>query len=204
MRFAPVLALVVAGACDGFVDTSYRGEPIARITGVVVDERPTAPPPVDVGILWYALGADWYEPATPILLDDSIPVAPQFPAGFELELHTPPHGALGSFPTTPEVYEAAGIVALVAHKVDGRAIATDVIAEDERYTLLYLAADLAPASAQAKLHCGPLSAGYHLMDATCDAAEGCETPPTYPPSGEECSDWEAAEGMGTAITLRLR
>lgn len=197
-------AVLASTACDGFVDTGYRGEPLARISGVVVSERATPLPALDVGILWYALGADPYEPAAPILLDESIPVASQFPSGFELELHTPPVNALGSSPITPEVYEAEGIVALVARETDGSAIAGDVVAMDERYSLLYLAAALDPATAQARQHCGALASGYHLMEKTCEEADGCEAPPTYPPDGEECGDWEAADGMATAITLYLR
>ncbi len=197
-------AVLASTACDGVVDASYRGEPLARIAGVVVNERATPTPALDVGILWYALGADPYEPAAPILLDESIPVASQFPSGFELELHTPPVHALGSSPITPEVYEAEGIVALVARKSDGSAIASDVVAMDERYSLLYLADALEPSSAQARRHCGALGSGYHLMEKTCEAANGCEAPPIYPLDGEECGDWEAADGMATAITLYLR
>jgi len=209
LRFTLALAVTAAAsaaaACDGFVDQSYRGAPLARLSGIIVNERADPAPLLDVGILWYALGADPYQPAAPILLDSSVPVAPQFPSGFELELHTPPVGAIGSFPITTEVDEAEGIIALVARKTDGQAIAADVVALDERFALLYLDGDLTSTSAQARVHCGPLAAGYHLMERLCTEETGCAAPPTYPAEGgEECGDWEAAQGLDTAITLHLR
>ena len=81
----------------------------------------------------------------------------------------------------------------------------DVVAVDERYSLLYLDGDLPATGAQARVHCGPLAAGYHLMERLCAAEDGCASPPTYPAEdGEECGNWEAAGGLGTSVTLHLR
>jgi hypothetical protein len=191
--------------CDAFVDDGYHGEARGTIAGVIVNERPAPTPAIAVGILWYALGPDPYQPATPLLLDTPVAVSAQFPSGFELQLPTPPRGAIGAFPATGEVYEAEAIVALVAAEATDQAAPGDVIAADEHYALLYLGDDLAAGSIQARLHCGALGAGYHLMERTCDATASCTEVPTYPADdGEQCGNWEAADGLDTVITIHLR
>ena len=199
-----LVGLALAG-CDAFVDDGYHGEGRGTIAGVIVNERPAGAPALEVGLLWYALGPDPYQPATPLLFDTPVAISAQFPSGFELQLPTPPRGAISSFPASGEVYEAEGIVALVAAETTAHEERGDVIATDERYALLYLGDDLAAGSVQARLHCDALGAGYHLMDRTCDATTSCSEPPTYPAEGgEQCGNWEAANGLDTVITIHLR
>jgi hypothetical protein len=158
------LALVVLGACDPQVGENYKGEPLASMHGVVVNELDRSIGPLDASLVWLNSSS---EPDTTI--GDSEPVSGDFPAGFRLDVYRPPdEAALNDYTNGGEYPDESRIgVAWITALREGQTLTG---AESEPYgiaeghLLLYLESDVRPGTASEELVGEPLEAGFHLMD----------------------------------------
>ncbi|MCE9577233.1 MAG: hypothetical protein K8W52_29060 [Deltaproteobacteria bacterium] len=154
---AVISTIAVVPACDALVATDYAGEPLVRLQGAAVDTRSG-----DGVAAGGAMAALVWQGTEGAIAFTRLPLRVDFPVLWLDVLAPPPPPALFAVGAgEPAIAEA------YFHLVrpDTRAVphAGDVLATDYTHALVYVSADLAPASTTAAYLGAPLSAGFHLV-----------------------------------------
>lgn len=191
--------------CAGQADTSYRGEPLARLHGRVeaASTQSEEPPPLAAALIWsqIAPNADAKVAIARPRLGTSVPVSGGFPASFTLDVYEPPpDGALFSCfpdaPQTPGRMGTASVRAIRRGSSPSSGTPFDYFGEVRDFLLVYADADL---PAESACPGGPLSKGYHLFHRIEVEAPPCNTPPDNPACR---GPWPFAEApLSTPLTL---
>jgi len=154
-----ISTIAVVPACDAMVATDYAGEPLVRLQGAAVDTRSGGSVPTGgamAALVWQGTSGEGGIAFT------RLPLRVDFPVLWLDVLAPPPPSALFAVGAgEPPIAEA------YFHLVrpDTRAVphAGDFLATDYTHALVYVTADLAPASTTAAYLGAPLSAGFHLV-----------------------------------------
>lgn len=163
-----VLVLVLAAAglagCDPLVDTTYPGEPLVRLQGVVSSTQGTdiAPTGAKGAVLWQAANLSELTGFT------RLPLSLDFPV-LTFEVMEPPadDAVFQVDPGEPVIGE--GYLHIVKPTTGERARPEDFLATEYDHALIYVAADLPPGGPTAQYLGGALGAGFHVAVRTATA-----------------------------------
>jgi hypothetical protein len=160
-------AVAAAYGCDG----GYRGEPLARLGGIInssVDEPPST---LQAVLYWSTVVNPGGDTSIP---EQAVIVSLAFPARFQLELYEPPvDQAFNDFTRGGTMPEEAriGVAHIVAWPADYD-VGQDEVGDGpevyglaEHHLLIYVDRDIQAGTESYDLVGGELEAGYHLMDA---------------------------------------
>ncbi len=209
--FSSLLCLIsvsCAFGCAGQADTTYRGEPLARLHGRVETASTTTvnAPPLSAALVWaqIAPNADAKVAIARPRVGSAVPVSGRFPAEFTLDVYEPPpEGAL--FSCAPEPSGVAGRMATATVRAIRQGASPssgdpfDFYGEVKDFRVVYVDADLPAVSACPG---GALAKGYHLFHRIEVAAPSCEG---RPPDDPACrGPWPYAEvPFATPLTLLI-
>lgn len=209
--FSSLLALISVSSalgCAGQADTSYRGEPLARLQGRVETASRTTveSPPLSAALVWAqtAPNADAKVAIARPRVGSTVPVSGRFPAEFTLDVYEPPpDGAL--FSCASEASGAFGRMATASVRASRRGASAssgdpfDFYGEVKDFRVVYVDADLPAVSACPG---GALAKGYHLFHRIEVAAPSCQG---RPPDDPACrGPWPYAEvPLATPLTLLI-
>jgi hypothetical protein len=175
---APVLwaALALAAAgCEAQADTSYRGEPLARLSGVIRSSIDDPPGPIVALLAWHNSANQGGD----LNVLEEAQVEAEFPARFRVDLFRPPgEGALNDYTHGGERPREVRIgVAHIAAWPDGfepdGEEGPEIFGVAEHQLLVYVERDVLPDTFSAELLRGELTAGFHLMDVIENGEPGC-------------------------------
>jgi hypothetical protein len=165
MKGMLVLALAGLPACDPLVDTSYSGEPLVRLQGVVSSTQGADLAPTG------AKGAALWQAASLWGLTDftRLPLSLEFPV-FWFDVMASPHDdALFQVdPAEPAIAE--GYLHIVKPTTGEMARADDFLATEYEHTLIYVSGELPPGGATAMYLGDALAPGFHIATRTAVVA----------------------------------
>ena len=194
------------GGCSSQGDTNYRGEPLAIVSGTVATGTDPAPSQVSAGIAWaqpqLLTGVSGSQTVSDVgYLGETTPVSGAFPAGFTLDVFSPPpaNSAIKCVNSDANFY-AGFLVALSGAPASGSAIdPATVVGAANDYLLVYLDTD-EPAGWSCIDNMGftlQTTKGYHLMQAVPNSFGPHAFGTEYPAYDE------APQGLSTSITVTL-
>ena len=195
-RLVLALALTIPAACAPQVGDDYKGEPLASLRGVVLNQLDRSVGPLEAVLVW-ANGSG--EPDT--ITGDRVAVEGDFPASFRLDMYQPPEeAALNDFTIGGEYPEESRIgVAYITALPEGYELTgaeTEPYGMSEGHLLIYVERDVQAGTSGEALVGGTLEAGFHLLE-VIDVDD--------PACSEEANDClrPAPGGLDTEVELRI-
>lgn len=204
--FVVLFVAAALGGCGSQTDTAYRGEPLAIVSGTVATGTESAPTQVSAGIAWaqpqFLTGSSGSQTVSDVgYLGETTPVSGAFPAGFTLDVFSPPpaNSAIKCVNSNANFY-AGFLVALSGAPSTGSAIdPSTVVGSAQEFLLVYLDTD-EPAGWSCIDNMGftfQTTKGYHLMQAVPNSFGPHAFGTEYPAYDE------APQGLSTSITVTL-
>jgi hypothetical protein len=168
--------LVAVAGCSAQADTTYRGEPLVRLHGTVVNTSGLEPPPLDAALVWGRFMLDNSAGKTPLntqqVVASKIAVTGLFPSSFTMQVMTPPPddvmvACAPGDPTHPGRFAVAAILGVRQGADDTNVQATDIFGNAPDFLVVYSDADLARGDCPilSPITTRRLSTGYHLLQA---------------------------------------
>ena len=195
-RLVLALTLTIPAACAPQVGDNYKGEPLASLRGVVLNQLDRSVGPLEAVLVWSNPSSD---PDT--TTGDRVPVAGGFPASFRLDIYQPPEEAALNDLTVGGMYpdeSRIGLAYITALPVgyDLTGAETEPYGMSESHLLLYLESDLQTGTSGEALVGGTLEAGFHLLE-VIDFDD-----PACPEEFNDCLR-PAPGGLDTEVELRI-
>lgn len=188
------LSLLAGAACDAQVDSEYRGEPLATLSGEVVALASTSA--VNASLVWsnFAQNGDTY-------LAAEAPVSGEFPAQFTLDVFLPPPTELLNHFAEDADEVALGLAYVVAFPQDYDATTGETPETpwgiSAGHVLAYVPADLPAGSSAAEFAGAALTAGFHVLEVVA-----ADDPACAQTEGYDCLR-PAPAGLSTSITITI-
>ncbi len=174
------VTLLATGACDAQVGASYRGEPLATLTGTAALSGSRPRSPLDARVVWYDLLGHQQALGPEVRLDAV------FPSVFRLAITTPPAAAVlndftfgGRFPDETRI--GLGVLAAVPFAAETNVAA---VAVASAHVIAWVERDVRPGTASEAFLGGPLARGFYVLAvvpsatylATHSEPSGCAEP----------------------------
>jgi hypothetical protein len=155
------LAIACLVACDPLVDTSYSGEPLVRLQGVVSSTQGAEITPTG------AKGAALWQTASLWGLTDftRLPLSLEFPV-FWFDVMAQPRDEALFQVDLGEPAIAEGYLHIVKPTTGTTARGDDFLATEYEHALIYVTAELPPGGATAQYLGGDLAPGFHVVART--------------------------------------
>lgn len=196
----------VVAACGAQADPTYRGEPLARIRGIVVSKQTVQPPPLDVALVWKSFLLENGSGATPLNARQSVAtraaVSGQFPASFTVDVMTPPPSEVmvachPGDPSRPSRFAVAAVLGIRQTADGGNVQASDIFGQAPGFLVVYADSDIGRSACPvlSPITAVALSPGYHLLQKVSPEAFALD------PSSDFA---ETAGGLATPISLEVQ
>lgn len=177
--------LLAAVGCDSQTNSDYRGETLAQLRGVVYSPLTSAPPAMEVQIVW-----DWDDDEGDRLTGQKAQVQGEFPASFTLDLTEPPPAEVIAVSPDGKQKFAYGYIlakpvgATIEAVLDGEAMPAGTASD---YIVAWTNFEFETGS-YAEMRFGHLLPGFNLLKVT-PADPALEDDP----EAERCDDFYAEE-----------
>lgn len=168
------LAMTAFAACDAQVDGDHKGQVLARLSGMVHNQRTLSTPDAEVAIVWENSAG-----SPDLIGGDSVDIEGVFPTMFRLALYTPPEPRLVNQAPDGGRVGVAYIIAGRPGTDYGHAESSDLLGFDPDHLLIYVPSDVVEGSIVGTLLHGAPRAGFHvynvhhLTDEERDARDQC-------------------------------